>query len=352
MAEVTEVNINAADGSMLTKLGGVGGGLRNKILQLRPFSSWEDFQERTSLTDGKLATVRSREKLGKDGRPIVAVLGPPFDPWVTPTGPAASDEDSAQEVADGMLRHRSRYKMDLFDPSWFQSEMYYNVTQDQSDIDEYYAEFEGNVPDYASLSALLQRNRRFGNRSKMLMSWFDRHPDGTVKCAYTGIDLSDASGALLQEANEEHCVPQSYQASKEAKTGRDVFDMYLTSKSANGHRSNRPFGVGTELIRSTESGDYFRLDGFRQELFCPRFNKGACARSTLYIMVAYPGALDRARVPELFLPWLVDTAAREPVTLWEKHRNMVGFSHQFNRNPFTDHPEWARAVDFSAAWAN
>jgi len=301
------------------------------------------------------------------GEKYVAVLGPASHPETVQaegTAPRARherrlpalSEDSSESLAredavECSLSMPKRYKMELFDPSWFQPDRYYNATQDQSDINAYYAEFEGRVPNYARLSDLLQRDRRFGGRSQLLMAWFDRHPDGTVKCVYTGTDLSDPKGALLQRANEEHCVPQSWQASKEAHTGRDVYDMYMSSTSANSHRGNRPFGAGTRFKTVTDAGEYSSLDGLRQELFCPKYNKGACARSTLYIMVAYPKALDRARVPEVFLPWLVETAASEPVTLWEKHRNMVGFKHQGNRNPFTDYPEWATALDFSGAWA-
>ena len=41
----------------------------------------------------------------------------------------------------------------------------------------------------------------------------------------------------------------------------------------------------------------------------------------------------------------------DPVSDYERHRNAAIAELQGNRNPLIDRPDWARTLDFSAAWA-
>jgi endonuclease I len=41
----------------------------------------------------------------------------------------------------------------------------------------------------------------------------------------------------------------------------------------------------------------------------------------------------------------------DPVGDYELHRNWVISTLQGDRNPLIDHPDWARRIDFAAAWA-
>lgn len=41
---------------------------------------------------------------------------------------------------------------------------------------------------------------------------------------------------------------------------------------------------------------------------------------------------------------LLDRNDQDPPDASEQLRNEVVYSHQHNRNPFTDHPEWVRRV--------
>jgi endonuclease I len=50
---------------------------------------------------------------------------------------------------------------------------------------------------------------------------------------------------------------------------------------------------------------------------------------------------------ELLLAWHQD----DPVSDYERHRNAAIAELQGNRNPLIDRPDWARTLDFSAAWA-
>jgi hypothetical protein len=51
------------------------------------------------------------------------------------------------------------------------------------------------------------------------------------------------------------------------------------------------------------------------------------------------------------LPMILDWHEEDPVSDYERHRNFVIAELQGNRNPLIDHPEWARTIDFAAAWA-
>ena len=48
---------------------------------------------------------------------------------------------------------------------------------------------------------------------------------------------------------------------------------------------------------------------------------------------------------------ILDWHEADPVSDYELHRNYVAVELQGNRNPMIDHPEWARRIDFGAAWA-
>lgn len=380
MADAT-VNLNTADRRMLCKLRGVGGSVADRIIAGRPFASWEDFAARLGLSQAVLAKLQDPEARH------VAVLGPQAqgmrtvaaddprrrearagqsavsgdfdsrsgiaggDPDLDRDDPTTdSDSDSTSEPLPKALarweRHRTHFLADRF-----AADGYYDSARDHVDAIAYYAPLAiGGGIRYGDLAQLLQR-RRFGGRSKVMFPWFDRHPDGSLRCIYTGRELSDPAGALILKCDEEHCVPQSWQATKTAHTGRDIHQMFAAWKSANGHRGNRPFGDSGQPIERSEFGELFALQDCRQRLFLPALNRGAVARATLYVLVAYPGALDGGRVPGVSLAWLIRTAAQEPVALWERHRNAVAFAHQGNRNPFIDHPEWAQLLDFKGGFA-
>jgi endonuclease I len=94
--------------------------------------------------------------------------------------------------------------------------------------------------------------------------------------------------------------------------------------------------------------------GRREDIgFEPGAGKGPVSRSTLYFLLRYPGIVGDSEHEltadrlEMLLGW----HQAEPVTDYERHRNFVIAELQDNRNPLIDHPEWARRIDFAAAWA-
>jgi len=373
-----ELDVNVAPRKLLCKLRGVGGGIADRIAEHRPFASWDDLAARARL---KPKVVVELHDLGASHvaklRPVHAA-----DSALDQTSAADDDmmrldadsdeeevrssSDNAKEISEqtgwkNKLARWQRHKANFLER--FSTDQYFDDEQDRAVADAYYAPLlvqTGGVVEYVALSQLLHQGRRFGGRGKVLFPCLDRHPDGTLRCIYTGRILSDSAGELVLACDEEHCVPQSWQASKTAHTGRDVHHMFAAWKCANGHRGNRPFGEG-DVVKTGEWGDTCtvpRGEGEaafdckkQQALFLPTMNRGAVARATLYILTAYPGAMDSRRFPRASLDWLVRMASEEPVVLWERHRNAVGHAHQGNRNPFVDHPDWALRLSFSAGFA-
>lgn len=166
------------------------------------------------------------------------------------------------------------------------------------------------------LSSTFQHARRRCN----LFPVIDRHPDYTLRCVFTGVILQDASGNHLEKCDEEHSFPQSFQQGSRKGTGRDMHAIFAASKHANGSRGNKPFGrISEVVIRDDERGTVYQ--GKDMKSYVPRINAGAVCRSTLYILTCYSGCAAPAKLPQALLNWAIETAASEPVTLWERHRN-------------------------------
>lgn len=243
------------------------------------------------------------------------------------------------------------------------SEEYYDELGDRREQEEYYSHLatEGGLCDGVEFGA-----RNFHLLSKLvslktpkarvdnLYSWYDRWPDGTLHCIYSNKLLSDAKGNYPRSCkfNEEHSFPQSYQHGSGAGTGRDAHHIFACDQHLNGSRGNKAFGAvaGVESLMANEGYAIFKEsqeDGGRK-LLLPHYNRGMLARGSLYTIVSYPGILFEQQIGRNSLAWLIKTAAEEPVSIWERHRNQAIFRVQGNRNPFVDHPSWVKLVDFHA----
>eukprot|EP00929_Paragymnodinium_shiwhaense_P061350 TRINITY_DN30632_c0_g2_i3.p1 TRINITY_DN30632_c0_g2~~TRINITY_DN30632_c0_g2_i3.p1 ORF type:complete len:391 (-),score=53.82 TRINITY_DN30632_c0_g2_i3:126-1229(-) len=354
-----EVCLNAADRRMLCKLPGVGGSTAEKLISLRPFPSWADVVQRAGLSEAQVAKM-----CHPHGRCIATLnFGAQFveEPAEAELD-TASEADAASEPSDddepvfqgvpGLEKHKDRWeKQRLCFLARFSAEAYHDETADRAAARTFYEPLAGQIT-FDRLSQVLQQRGRFGGRRAFLFPLMDRHPDGTLRCVYSGRMLSTTRGELLAKCNEEHCFPQSWQACK-AHTGRDNHHIFATHSSVNGLRGNMPFGDAGDVVESGDWGEKRLYDenGIRQKFFLPAQNRGALARATLYVIVAYPGALDRTRMPLQSLEWLKRAATTEPVSLWERHRNAAAHIHQGVRNPFVDHPEWVRTIDFERGFA-
>ncbi|MGW0732303.1 endonuclease [Streptomyces sp. NPDC002851] len=263
---------------------------------------------------------------------------------------------------------------------------YYEAEADRAAREAYYAEL-GGVELGQDLTDLLERTHERQPAYKpmrLLYPWVDLHPDKQLRSIYSGRafapeefiradaameaarikrfqELSLRECGLGPEALEseldaleaslafncEHVVPQSWFGKREPMRG-DLHHLFACESPCNSFRGNIPY------FDFTDVEEVVRTDCGRREAqgFEPSAGRGAVARATLYFLLRYPGQVgDEARElqPER-LDMLLTWHEAEPVGAYERHRNFAIAEIQGNRNPFIDHPEWAREIDFGHSW--
>ena len=269
---------------------------------------------------------------------------------------------------------------------------YYDKEADEAAMADYYQGIDfGQDPkrNFQLLNELLTETHKTKPKyqpSRHLYPWVDLHKQGrrlVIKSIYSGqifdarefieeafrIEarreslrstlrlneaFTDATGALLEEMLEasapfncEHVVPQSWFAKKEPMRG-DLHHLFACESKCNSFRGNHAYFdfPEEEAVRD--------LCGRREEdRFEPDAGKGAVARATFYYLVRYPRSIDlgvsqmdSARVKTL-LRW----HEGDPVSDYERHRNLAIHEAQGNRNPFIDHPSWVGQVALDAGLA-
>ncbi|APR80864.1 Endonuclease I [Minicystis rosea] len=263
---------------------------------------------------------------------------------------------------------------------------YYDAGADKRALESYYAGIEPKArPEalYDALAALVESthdNRASYNPSHELYPWVDLRADGKLMSIYSAQSL-DAEAAIRSDAvtmrrmeealtslrakggsaealaaealaleaqfqmNCEHVVPQSWFRKQEPMRG-DLHHLFTCEARCNGYRSNYPFG--DEELTAAERQPPSDCGVLRGNRFYPQVGRGTVARAILYFLVRYPGEINRTgsrheyndRDIDVFLKW----NEQYPPELYERHRNAAIEQRQGNRNPFIDHPEWARKV--------
>jgi endonuclease I len=79
-------------------------------------------------------------------------------------------------------------------------------------------------------------------------------------------------------------------------------------------------------------------------MFEPFMGKGKVARATLYFLLRYAGEFENQYEQDDEIATLLEWHEQAAITEHELHRNLAIADIQKNRNPFIDHPEWARLV--------
>ncbi|MFI2422656.1 endonuclease [Streptomyces sp. NPDC018955] len=304
-------------------------------------------------------------------------------PTVAPQPPPAGRPDIVSAVEKDVDAALTSHRLAQQGP-------YYDRTADIAARDAYYADVDpgsggGALRD--ALTGLLTETHGPRPRYKpmsMVYPWVDLHKDGRLRSIYSGKDFSveeliraDAAVAearlarvqelLLREStagpaefeaefdaleasmpfNCEHVVPQSWFARKEPMRG-DLHHLFACEVGCNSFRGNFPY------FDFPDFDEAVREDcGMREDVgFEPEEGRGAVARATLYFLLRYPGQVgDAAReFPAERLPVLLKWHEGEAVSEYELHRNATIAEVQGNRNPLIDHPEWARAIDFTGVW--
>lgn len=229
-------------------------------------------------------------------------------------------------------------------------------------LDSYYA----GASDAAGGDLLQKLNRivtKGANVAGYSKAWdiimdVDTDPDdsGNVILFYTGESRSKkhrvggSSGKSVPKWNREHVWPKSkgpddYGSSGGHNPASDVHNLWPTDDLLNNMRGNLDFDEGGDPV--PHAPDTFS----DRDSFEPRDDfKGEVARVLFYMAVKYPrlqlsetvdgGSFSLGRLCKL-----LDWNEFDAVSDFERSRNDRIYDRwQHNRNPFVDHPEWARII--------
>lgn len=210
----------------------------------------------------------------------------------------------------------------------------------------------------------------------------DEDPSNALNTVDVYKNLSVAKGNA--NVNREHTWPNSY-GFNDMNTYNglpyppytDCHMLYLSDLGYNSDRGNKPYGTcsGSCTEETTVLTNGFGGSGHSNFTSATRWQpwdhrKGDVARAVLYMAVRYNGGTNAQGQPEPFLHVtdnealivgtpsgvaqtdaymgmetdLLDWNDQDPPDAGERLRNEVVYSYQTNRNPFIDHPEWARCV--------
>ena len=148
--------------------------------------------------------------------------------------------------------------------------------------------------------------------------------------------------------NREHVWAQSHGINGALPAYTDVHHLHPTDVTANSTRGSKDF----DTVAGTPNSYSYNSAAFEP----PDAGKGDVARAMFYMAVRYNGS---DGVGDLELTNVIPTSGAkfgklatllnwnemDPVNAYEIRRNDLIYSdYQKNRNPFVDHPEWARIV--------
>ena len=258
--------------------------------------------------------------------------------------------------------------------------IYYDAEADAAAADAYYGEVAPEQ--FADLVTRTHVRKPGYKPARELYPWVDLQPTGTLRSLYTGHEwdpeqliradlaiaqarvreLTSRLGApeardaleVLDEVEDalpfncEHVVPQSWFTKKEPMRG-DLHHLFACETRCNSFRSNTPYDEFADFPEPTAAGP--ALDVVRDDCgksaangFEPAHRKGPAARAVFYFLLRYPGEVQPGEMPPQRQQMLLLWHEQDPVTEWERHRNVAIFERQGNRNPFIDHPELARRL--------
>ncbi len=192
-------------------------------------------------------------------------------------------------------------------------------------------------------------------------AYTDCKPNGKIWDIYSNYEysLSGSCGEYEHEGdcwNREHTWPQSW-FNEQTTPRSDLFHVYPTDGYVNGQRSNYPYGEVGNYIYISGNGSKLGscvTSGYTGRVFEPIDEyKGDIARSYFYMSVRYYSEDDDWSTSAMtnksvILPWAMTMLLRwsdeDPVSDKEIARNNAVYGYQNNRNPFIDHPEYARMI--------
>ncbi len=157
--------------------------------------------------------------------------------------------------------------------------------------------------------------------------------------------------------NREHSWPSSW-FNDQTTPRTDLHHIFPTDGYVNNRRGNNAFGEVGSASWTSRNGSKLgtcKTPGFSGTAFEPIDEyKGDFARAIMYMSVRYyseDGSWSSSdmTIKSEIKPWAIDMLLRwnelDPVSEKEKLRNEAIYDdYQHNRNPFVDHPEYARMI--------
>ena len=187
---------------------------------------------------------------------------------------------------------------------------------------------------------------------------YSDRPNGTSPYVYyLGEDQCGNYSGEGDCYNREHSWPSSW--FNDQNTPRtDLHHIFPTDGYVNNRRGNYAFGEVGSASWTSRNGSKLgacKTPGFSGTVFEPIDEyKGDFARAIMYMSVRYFSedaswsSSDMTSKSEI-KPWAIEMLLRwndlDPVSEKEKERNEAIYNdYQHNRNPFVDHPEYARMI--------
>lgn len=158
--------------------------------------------------------------------------------------------------------------------------------------------------------------------------------------------------------NREHSWPQSWFNSQTIPSS-DLHHIFPTDGFVNAQRGNNAFGEVQSASWTSQNGSKLgnckSSLGYSGTVFEPIDSyKGDFARALMYMSVRYysedsnwgtSGMTNKSELKPWAIALLMDWNEQDPVSQKELDRNNAIYSqYQHNRNPFIDHPEYARMI--------
>jgi endonuclease I len=247
------------------------------------------------------------------------------------------------------------------------------VNTPASDAGSYYAGIDSSGPSFLQdLHNLINSHTQIAYvayKSNIVPAIFERDTVGgqvAINCEYSNeTTIYTAPFDFNAQAyNREHVLCKSwmqtaalYGASNliNYTEGSDYFNLLLTRSTPNQLRSNNPLGIVSTVTTPYGESKYGR-DGNNKPVFEPKANrKGDAARAMMYEMISYDGLEGGWGLDELLSQAgdqdqniLKQWNQQDPPDKFERTKQEYINSLQRNRNPFIDHPEWARCINFDS----
>ena len=193
---------------------------------------------------------------------------------------------------------------------------------------------------------------------------YSDRPNGTPPYVYyLGQDQCGNYSGEGDCYNREHSWPQSW-FNNDATALTDLHHIFPVDGWVNNKRANFAFGEVGSASWTSQNGSKLgscKTPGFSGTVFEPIDEyKGDFARALMYMSVRYYtedgswSSSDMTTKSEI-QPWAIDLLLRwneqDPVSDKEKERNeAIYYDYQYNRNPFVDHPEYARMI-WDSSWS-